>query len=54
VVDFIHLSFFSAIFNFADCCVTLGASILSVVIIISMVKEHQENRKKQAETPEES
>ncbi len=25
VVDYIHFSFFPAIFNFGDCCVTLGA-----------------------------
>ncbi len=48
VVDFIHLSFFSAIFNFADCCVTVGASILAVAIIGSMVKEWLDNRKKKA------
>ena len=46
VVDFIHLSFFSAIFNFADCCVTVGASILFVAILGSIVKDFLEKRKK--------
>lgn len=46
VVDFIHLSFFSAIFNFADCCVTVGASILFVAILGSIVKDFLEKKKK--------
>ncbi len=45
VVDFIHVSFFSAIFNFADCCVTVGAGILFVIILGSMVKEWLEKWK---------
>lgn len=35
VVDYIYLSFFPAIFNFADCCVVLGAILAVVGYLIS-------------------
>lgn len=33
VVDYIHLSFFPAIFNFGDCCVTVGTVFLILHIL---------------------
>jgi signal peptidase II len=34
VVDFIQLSFFPAIFNFGDCCVTVGTVFLVIHILL--------------------
>ena len=36
VVDYIHVSFFSAIFNFADCCVTVGTICLMIHVLFFM------------------
>ena len=33
VVDYIHFSFFPPVFNFADCCVTVGTVMLIVYIL---------------------
>lgn len=33
VVDYIHISFFPAIFNFGDCCVTVGAVFLILHVL---------------------
>lgn len=33
VVDYIHLSFFPAIFNFGDCCVTVGTVFLMIHVL---------------------
>lgn len=33
VVDFISVSFFPPIFNFADCCVTVGACLLPIAVL---------------------
>ena len=33
VVDFIWVSFFPPVFNFADCCVTVGAVMLPIAIL---------------------
>lgn len=33
VVDYIHISFFPAIFNFGDCCVTIGALFLILHVL---------------------
>ncbi len=33
VVDYIHFSFFPAIFNFGDCCVTVGTAFLLLHIL---------------------
>ena len=48
VVDFIEFLFTKfAVFNFADCCVTIGAAILIIALIIDIAKtsgkEKQEN-----------
>lgn len=39
VVDFIHIEFFPYIFNFADCCVTIGAVFLVVHFFVSSRRE---------------
>lgn len=40
VVDFMEFTFTHfAVFNFADCCVTIGAALLILAIIISMVRD---------------
>lgn len=41
VVDFISVSFFPYVFNFADCCVTVGAVMLILAVIFS---ERQEKK----------
>ena len=33
VVDFIKVSFFPPVFNFADCCVTVGAALMVVYLL---------------------
>lgn len=45
VVDYIHVLFFGYIFNFADCCITVGAVLLVLhVLLIS-------HREKKAQDP---
>lgn len=40
VVDFIEFTFTQfAVFNFADCCVTIGAVLLIIAILISIAKD---------------
>lgn len=40
VVDFIEFTFTNfAVFNFADCCVTIGAVLLIIAILISIAKD---------------
>lgn len=34
VVDYIHVSFFPAIFNFGDCCVTVGTLFLILHVLL--------------------
>ncbi len=42
VVDFIHVLFFDYIFNFADCCVTVGAVFLVIHVILISYREKRE------------
>lgn len=42
VVDFIHVLFFDYIFNFADCCVTVGAVLLICHAILLTVREKKD------------
>lgn len=45
VVDFIEVLFTKfAVFNFADCCVTIGAAILILSTILSFVKDTKSSR----------
>lgn len=43
VVDYIHISFFPAIFNFGDCCVTVGA-IFFIIHILFFVDRNQSEK----------
>lgn len=42
VVDYISVSFFPAIFNFADCCVVVGAIFLIIHLIFFAERDHSE------------
>ena len=33
VVDYIHVSFFPPVFNFADCCVVIGTVLVMVHVL---------------------
>lgn len=44
VVDFIHISFFPYIFNFADCCVVVGAVMMVITVIKSSLDERRRDR----------
>lgn len=44
VVDYIYVSFFPAIFNFSDCCVTVGAIFL--IIHVLLFSERNNNSEK--------
>ncbi len=41
VVDFIHVLFFPYIFNFADCCVTVGAVLLVIHVVLLSYRENK-------------
>lgn len=41
VVDFIHVLFFPYIFNFADCCVTVGACLFVIHVLVLARRESQ-------------
>lgn len=41
VVDYIHVLFFDYVFNFADCCITIGA-VLFVVHVLFFTREDNE------------
>ena len=47
VVDYIHVLFFPYVFNFADCCVVIGAVLFAVWYLFIMEK------KEKGEAPEE-
>lgn len=42
VVDYIHVSFFPAIFNFADSCVVIGVIFFIIHILFFTEKDHTE------------
>lgn len=44
VIDFIHVMFFDYIFNFADCCVTVGAVLLMIHVILISRRESKESK----------
>lgn len=46
VVDFIHVLFFDYIFNFADCCVTVGAVLF---VVHALLISHREKQQQKAE-----
>ena len=39
VVDFIHVLFFDYIFNFADCCVTVGVVLFVIHVLLLSLRE---------------
>lgn len=39
VVDYIHVLFFDYIFNFADCCVTVGAVLFVIHVLLISLRE---------------
>ena len=39
VVDFIHVTFFPPVFNFADCCAVIGTCLVFVYVIFYMDKD---------------
>ena len=41
VVDFIHVLFFDYIFNFADCCVTVGVVLFVIHVLLLSAREKQ-------------
>ena len=43
VIDFISFSFFPPVFNFADCCVTVG--VILAVLHILLLETHKKNEK---------
>lgn len=49
VVDFIHVLFFDYVFNFADCCVTVGAVLLVVHALVLTYREKKEAEELAAE-----
>ena len=43
VVDFIHVMFFDYIFNFADCCVTVGVVLFVIHVLVLSAREKQQS-----------
>lgn len=48
VVDYIHVSFFPAVFNFADCCVCVGAVLLVFPLLMDVWADEKTKAKKTA------
>ncbi len=44
VIDYISISFFSPIFNFADCCVTVGTVLLMIHLLFFYEKDKNVER----------
>ena len=44
VIDYISVSFFSPIFNFADCCVTVGTVLLMIHLLFFAEKDRNVER----------
>lgn len=46
VVDYLHATFIDfPVFNLADCCITIGAGLLILYVILSEIKERKEKKK---------
>lgn len=60
VVDFIHVMFFDYVFNFADCCITVGAVLFAIYFLFfadkkeEALKEADEDEEKPSENTEEN
>ena len=48
VVDYIHVLFFDYVFNFADCCITVGA-VLFVIHVLFFTREGKETLPREPE-----
>lgn len=49
VVDFMEFTFIKfAVFNFADCCVTIGAAILILSTLLSFWKEYKKEKEQES------
>ena len=45
VVDYLHATFIDfPVFNLADCCITIGAGLLILYVILSDIKERKEKK----------
>ena len=45
VVDYLHATFIDfPVFNLADCCITIGAGLLILYVILSEIKEQKEKK----------
>lgn len=53
VVDYIHVMFFPYVFNFADCCVTVGAVLFVIHCLISAKNEEEEKQDPTSKAQEE-
>ena len=49
VVDYIHVLFFDYVFNFADCCITVGA-VLFVIHVLLFTREGKETLPREPES----
>ena len=49
VVDYIYVSFFPAVFNFADCCVVVGAFLAIFALIYGDVRAARAEKAQQAD-----
>lgn len=48
VVDFFNVHFFPFIFNFADCCVVVGAILFVIAVLTSTGDKHKDKNEKDA------
>lgn len=53
VVDFIHVMFFDYVFNFADCCVTVGAVMFVLHVLIISYREKKAEKANEPSKAEE-
>ena len=54
VIDYIRIDFYPAIFNFADCLVTVGVVLFLLALILDIVKEAKQKKMKNAEAAEQN
>lgn len=45
VIDFIHVMFFDYVFNFADCCITVGTVLFVIHVLVISYREKKEAAK---------
>ncbi len=52
VVDFIHVMFFDYVFNFADCCITVGSVLVVIHVLLMSIREKKAQNAEAAEENE--